>query len=715
MENAVLFWLLAVPFLGAAAVCLPALREEKRRILAADLTAALEFAGCFLVFILFYLLRSGGFRQMNASCGGFGMGLHLCLDGFRALYCLIAAFMWLIATLFLREYFARAFHKGRFYFFWLMTLGATIGVFLSADLYTTFLFFEIMSFASYAWVAHDETPGALRAAETYLAVAVTGGLVMLMGLFLLYDMFGTLNISELSRRAVSLRAICTKPAAGDEPEGISMTRLYAAGGCLLFGFGAKAGAFPLHIWLPKAHPVAPAPASALLSGILTKAGIFGIIAVTSSLFLYDGKWGALVLAAGTVTMVLGAVLALFSVDLKRTLACSSVSQIGFILVGVGMMVLLGTGNGVAARGTLLHMVNHSLFKLVLFLSAGVVYMRTHRLDLNGIRGFGKGKPLFAFVFGMGALGICGVPLFSGYVSKTLLHEALVQYQTMARAGSRVIAGNGVIAFFTSASWVNVVEWLFLISGGFTVAYMLKLFSALFLEKNADAGLQAQYDGMNGSFWDRRSRIALLIAALPIPAMGLLAHPFMDRIASLGEGFLGSSGMAERVSYLSLSNLQGAAISLGIGVLLYLGVVRTFLMKREGEHRIYVNRWPAWLDLEELFYRPLLCTVFPLTAGTLARVLDRLPDTCILLLRRTVFRDSPIPHELKEGNWASHSLGSLADGTGRIFHKKTDYEHRLALLYENYSENSVLIGRSLSFGLFLACIGLLLTLLYLLAG
>src|SRR5699024_5013413 len=143
------------------------------------------------------------------------------------------------------------------------------------------------------------------------------------------------------------------------------TALYAAGGLALAGFGAKAGMFPLHIWLPKAHPVAPAPASALLSGILTKSGVFGILLLSRYLFWAELSWSQVVLALGVVTMVLGAVLALFSIDLKRTLACSSMSQIGFILVGVAMQGFLGHENALAAWGTVLHMLNHSLIKLVL--------------------------------------------------------------------------------------------------------------------------------------------------------------------------------------------------------------------------------------------------------------------------------------------------------------------------------------------------------------
>ena len=323
--------------------------------------------------------REGTLVSIPEICG---MGICFTIDGFRVLYASIACFMWMMTSLFSKEYFVHYRNRNRYYLFQLMTLGATAGIFLSADLYTTFIFFEIMSLSSYVWVAHDETTGSMRAAATYLAVAIIGGLTLLMGLFLLYHQTGTLFIGELY-------------------EACKGKNVYVACLCMLVGFGAKAGAFPLQIWLPKAHPVAPAPASALLSGILTKTGIFGVLVISCQILLHDMKWGTLILLIGVITMFLGALLAIFSVDFKRTLACSSVSQIGFILVGVGMQGLLGEANEIAIRGTMLHMVNHSLFKLVLFMAAGVIYMNIHKLNLNDIRGFGRKKPLLKFIYLMG--------------------------------------------------------------------------------------------------------------------------------------------------------------------------------------------------------------------------------------------------------------------------------------------------------------------------
>ncbi|MBR1437550.1 MAG: hypothetical protein IJ587_03335, partial [Synergistaceae bacterium] len=282
-----------------------------------------------------------------------GLGMKLSLDGFRFIYAVIIAFMWSATTIFSREYLRHHRNRNRYYLYVLMTLGSIMGAFISGDLYTTFMFFEMMSLFSYIMVVQDETPEAQRAAQTYLAIAIIGGLVTLTGLILLYNYTGTLDIEALAKFNLQ-----------------DKSPLYVPGFLVFVGFAAKAAIFPSHIWLPTAHTAAPAPSSALLSGLLTKSGLFGIIVLSSGLFLHDPKWGFMLLVLAVITMVLGAVLAVFSVNIKRTLACSSMSQLGFILTGVSMQCFLGIDNDLAVRGTILYMVGHSLIKLVLFLCAG---------------------------------------------------------------------------------------------------------------------------------------------------------------------------------------------------------------------------------------------------------------------------------------------------------------------------------------------------------
>lgn len=686
--NLLLLFLVLFPMCGAIVSYLIGRKNKTYR----DYFAAFVTITEFLIFAyLFVTFKEEKEFLWEGFCY---MGLNLKLDGFRVLYGLIAVLMWMMTTLFSREYFAHYRNRNRYYLFTLLTLGATVGVFLSADLFTTFIFFEIMSFTSYVWVAHDEKVESLRAAGTYLAVAVIGGLVMLMGLFLLYNEIGTLEMSQLL-------SLCEEVQ--------DKTMLYIAGGCILFGFGAKAGMYPLHIWLPKAHPVAPAPASALLSGILTKSGVFGILVISSQIFLHDENWGKMILVFGVITMFLGAFLAVFSIDLKRTLALSSMSQIGFILVGVGMQGLLGHHNALAVRGTLLHMVNHSLIKLVLFMIAGVVVMNLHKLDLNSIRGFGRKKPLLQFSFGMGTLGIMGIPLWNGYISKTLLHESIVEY-------IELLEEQGL---HSSVTTYKSVEWIFLITGGLTIAYMLKLFIALFVEKNPYN--QEKMDASK-KYMNKVSTFAIVGSAVILPILGFFPYQTMDKLANLGQEFMHGESPAHAVHYFTFTNLKGAIISLVIGVVVYFVVIRLLLMKKdENGNKMYINAWPEWLDLENLIYRPVMLGLLPFFGAVFSRCFECITDGLIKLLGKTVLAPKKEKAPIV-GTASTYVLGTVADDfvlllNKTIFRKHpkhADFVKRFAKYQVEMSITGILIRRSLSFSLLMFCIGLILTLCYLLA-
>ena len=615
-------WIIFLPMVCGPLAFAAGLRREKLR----DLIAVIS---CAAVLVLTLALPV----VMPKEEIGYILfkGLSFTTDGFRVIYAIVTAVMWMGTTVFALEYFKEERENlNRYWLFVLVTLGATEAVMLSGDLMTTFVFFEILSFTSFTWVIHEETREAIRAGYTYLFIAVIGGLVLFMGLLMLYHQTGTLRFDEL------FAAVQQAP---------NRTELFAAGFCILFGFGCKAGMFPVHIWLPKAHPVAPSPASALLSGILTKVGIYGILMTTMNVFCEEKLYGIVVLLLGVVTMFLGALLALFSVNLKRTLACSSMSQVGFILTGTGMYNLLmaeGSEEGafVALSGTMLHMVNHSLIKLALFMAAGVVVMNLHILTLDDIRGYGRNKTFLKIAFALGALGISGVPLFNGYISKTLLHEGIVE-------GIHEAAWNPAL--------LKCIEWIFLISGGFTFAYMLKLFICVFVEKNRDAARQAAFDA-DSRCMNAASTASIFGSSL---FMVILGQPFvMTHLAAF------MTGNEEILGFraFTFANLKGGLISLTIGALVYLLVVKKVLY-RDGS---YVNLWPEKLDLENLVYRPVLTRWLPLIFGELAavfgenkllrplakgvlifgaiigRALSDSLDGLLILLRKTVFRQKSVP-------------------------------------------------------------------------
>lgn len=596
-HSIILPFLVFFPMLGGIIGYIIGRKNKNARDYWAMLVTLLTFGASLLLI---------GKEEAFHETGICGLGLLFAGGGLQVILAVLTGAIWFITTIYSKEYFQQDRNRNRYYLFMLLTEGATMGIFLSADFFTTFIFFEIMSFTSFVMVMHDETKEAMRAAHTYLAVAVLGGLVTLMGLFMLYQKTGTLQMDLLQQ----FMAQQTDKSA-----------FYGIGVLVFFGFAAKAGLFPLHIWLPNAYTLAPAPASALLSCLLTKTGVFGIMMITAKIFFHDAPWGNFMLILGMITMLMGAILALFSINLKRTLACSSMSQIGFMMVGIAMQGILGEHNALAASGTLLHFINHSLLKLVLFLSAGVVFMNLHELDLNKIKGFGRDKLLLKVVFLMALLGIGGIPLWNGYVSKTLLHESIVEYiHILEEAGQSVF-------------YMKTVEYLFLFAGGLTLAYMTKIFVAVFVEKNSHP-LPVQ---KQGAYLNPVNKVILALCALALPVCGMLPHLTQDRISAVGVTFLGAHAPDHAVEYFAWVNLKGAVISLIVGAAVYFLFVRTVLMREnEQGETVYLDRWPAWLNLEDKVYRPLLLGVLPFIGGFFARLAGTLTDGFISLLRMAIF-------------------------------------------------------------------------------
>ena len=543
-----------------------------------------------------------------------GLGLHFRADGFRMIMAVLTGIIWFATTLQSREYFEGMRNRNRYYLFLLLTYGATMGIFLSANLYTTFIFFEVMSFTSYVMVAcGGEDEFSIKSANSYLAFAVLGGLMTLMGLFMLHNMLGTLEMDQL------VNAAANAPSYGT---------LLVAGLLVLFGFGVKAGMYPLHTWLPQSYVSAPAPTTALLSAILSKCGIFGILVITANVFLHDYTWGLIILVLGVLTMLTGAILAVFSTSFKRTLACSSMSQIGFIIVGIGMQGILGEHNAIAVQGSFLHLLNHSMIKLPLFMVAGIIFTCMKEFDLNKIRGFGRRKPILAIITAIPILGVAGVPLFNGYVSKTLIHESMVEYIAMFPEMT------GMAVFF------KIVEGLFLFAGGLTLAYMLKIFVAVFIEKNNDPARQAEMDGKK-KFASIPVIVCLAILVVALPVFGCMPNLLMDPIGALGDSFANSHGMAHAVEYFSLNNLKGAGVSLAIGVTVYFLFVRLCLMKKNAEGKTeYIQVWPKWLDIEYKVYRPGLLGVLPFCGAFFARIAGSMVDWCIAFFRKILFYKRP---------------------------------------------------------------------------
>ena len=274
---------------------------------------------------------------------------------------------------------------------------------------------------------------------------------------------------------------------------------------------------------------------------------------------------------------------------------------------------------------MVYMVNHSLVKLVLFLAAGVIHMNTGKLNLNEIRGYGRGKPLLMYVFSMGALGLVGMPLWSGYVGKTLIHESIVEHihqlhlPTYTGAISELLH-SGLFTLQNEVVLFQAVEWIFLISGALTAAYMFKLFAALFLSE------PVRHSHSRRAYVSTPNAVLLTLAASVLPLLGIFPHRLMTPIGALGAPFMNGHPPAHPVDYFAWSNLKGSVLTLALGAAFYFSIVYARLMRRGPDgHRHYIDPWPEWLDLERFLYRPILTGLLPFLGALLARVVDFLCD------------------------------------------------------------------------------------------
>lgn len=560
-SNIILLFLVLFPMIGVLVIHLIGRESKTRRDTFIAVVTITEFL--ILAYLLVTFLREKEFLWK----GFCSMGLNLKLDGFRVLFGFIIVFLWMMTTLFFREYFVYDKDGSESYLIALLILGATLGVILSANLVTSFLFFGILTMSSYVWITRGGKSEFLGASKSSFIVIVTGILSVLIGLILLYKELGTLEVSQLLNASEVIE---------------NKSNLYVACGCIVFGFGIIAGGYLIDRCLRNEYTDAPASIAVIFAGNLVQSSVFMSIIISSQIFLNDKNWGKILLVIGVTVMFLGAFLAVLSTDLKTILFLSFISQIGYIFVGIGMQGIQGDHNALAVRGTILHMVNYSVTLLVLYMSSGVLVMHLHKFDLNSIRGFGREKPLLQFCFGMGALGIMGIPLWNGYISNTLLHESIVEHIKLLEALGHL-----------EVSHYKIVEWMFLITGGLTIAYILKLYVAIFIEKNP-YGLEQMDASMK--YMNQMSMFAMVGSALILPILGAFPYVIMDQLADLGQEFIHGQVPIYSVHYFAFSYLKGALISIVIGVVVYIVIIRFFLMnKDENGNKIYRTVWNKELN------------------------------------------------------------------------------------------------------------------------
>ncbi len=518
---------------------------------------------------------------------GTPQGAAFRVDGLGATFGLVVAFVWFAAAVYSLTYMEHGEDQPRYYVFLMVVLAGMMGVAYAGNFLTLLPFFELMSLTSYALVAHNQSPEAMAAGNTYLYMGAAGGLALLAGTAAMHHFAGTTAIAPLAE------------AMGGIPAGARWTII----GLICAGFGVKAGAVPLHVWLPKAHPVAPSPASALLSGVMIKAGAYGIIRTVVMVLspgpsagheaiehaaagqaaaghaiagqAAEGAWrlaqsgGMVLIWIGVVTMLTGVVLALLQENAKRMLAYHSISQMGYILLGTGAAAYLGAEGAIGFGGAVLHLVNHALFKACLFLAVGVVLIKTDEVNMYHLGGLARYMPFTAAACLFAAAGISGVPGLNGFVSKTLLHHAITE-------AAHVQHG--------SLLWA---ERLFVLTGVGTAASFVKLFTLIFLGKAPERLRRKVREE-----WPLKAGMALLVVA--IVAIGLLPNLAIAGLVVPGAAGFGFDPHAiEHVAHINVfmpADVLSLAVTLLFGALLFFVGLRLGLFHLHG---------PAWMSVEYL--------------------------------------------------------------------------------------------------------------------
>lgn len=338
-----------------------------------------------------------------------GLEIKLRVDPLAALFGGIAAILWFFSVLYSTGYMAHEHNRRRYFIFYLLSLGMTMGIALSANLLTLYLFYEFLTIFTYPLVIHEGNTEAKQAGFRYIIYSFFGAGLILIGLIITFSNVGTLEftrggIVDLSTGSLLLWQITFV--------------------CFILGFGVKAAIMPLHAWLPAAM-AAPTPVSALLHAVaVVKSGVFGILRSMYSIFgiaaLIGLQMGYFVAGLVSVTILVASIIAMQQDVLKRRLAFSTISQLGYIILGAGLL------NSTALTGGLLHIINHALLKITLFFCAGAIITVTGKKKISELNGLGKQMPLTMIAFTIAAIGMIGIPPVNGFISKWYLIQGSLE-------------------------------------------------------------------------------------------------------------------------------------------------------------------------------------------------------------------------------------------------------------------------------------------------
>ena len=446
-DNIPLFvWLIWLPLIWSPAIYLIG-RIAHRRLSAqtavARWVALLAISTCWVPLV-------GVWQQFQAS----GMmtwtygSITLQVDGLSLLLATAVLSLTTLVLLYSTPYMHGELGESKYYAMLLAITGVMIGIGCTGDLFNLWLWFEAMAVTSYLLVAfHRDQPASLEAGIKYLVQSATGSVFVLLGVALVLAQTGTLNMVEISAY------VATNPTSN---------LLLAAGALFVIGYGVKVAIVPLHTWLPDAHSQAPSSISAMLSGIVIEAGLIAMLRALSPLTGSADSFGILLLIFGMLNMIVGNLLALRQTQVKRMLAYSSLTHVGYMLIGLGIAIYFHNETG--ASGGMFHLLSHGMMKGLAFLSAGALLYAMHTtkndhspLMIQDLAGTSQRYPLIALIFSIALLGLGGLPPLVGFMSKWQIFMAGFETKNWIIFGVVLFAAaNSVLSLAYYAPLINSV-------------------------------------------------------------------------------------------------------------------------------------------------------------------------------------------------------------------------------------------------------------------
>ena len=418
------------------------------------------------------------------------------VDALGSVFASFMSIVWVLVAVYSFVYMEHEGNEKRFFGVYLLVYGVLIALDFAGNLVTLYLFYELMTLTSMPMVLHNGSKASIMAALKYLFYSMCGAYLGLFGIFFLYKYCGTLSFVAGGSLNLAL-------AAGNE--GILLIAVFA----MLIGFGAKAGMFPLHAWLPAAHPVAPSPASAVLSGIIVKAGVLAVIRVVYYVAGADflrGTWvQAVWMALTLLTVFMGSLLAFREPVFKKRLAYSTVSQISYILFGLSLLT------PVAVTGALLHTVFHAFIKCALFLTAGIFIFQCGKSRVEELDGIGKRMPGTLWCYTFASLALIGIPPASGFISKWYLAQGALK------------AGVGIFG------WLGPV--VLLISALLTAGYLLPVTMKGFFPGHGEAVSAEKQEAKPGML------LPLAVLAAAAVLLGVFPNPLIQYVSRIAEALM----------------------------------------------------------------------------------------------------------------------------------------------------------------------------------